>query len=786
MNERVAKLRAQSVNTKPYISAERAELITDFYQSGIAMEQSAPIVRGLALQYIMSRKYICINDGELIVGERGPAPKATYTYPELCCHTLEDFEIMARRSRTSFDVSDEVKKIYADRIIPFWKGKTMREKLFAAMSEDWHRAFEAGVFTEFMEQRAPGHAILDDKIYRKGLLDFQDDIAESMRKLDFLNDPQAFRKQQELQGMKLAIDAVLTLARRCAEKAEQLAAQQTDPLRRKELEEIAAVCRHVPAYPPRTFREALQAYWFVHLGVVTDLNVWDSYNPGRLDQHLYPFYKKELEAGTLTHQQARELLQCFWIKFNNQPAPPKVGITEEQSGTYTDFALINIGGVDPKTGQDAVNDVSYLILDVVEEMQLVQPSCCIQVSAKNPDRFLKRACQVIRTGLGQPSIFNTDVIIREMLHDGKTLFDARSGGPSGCVEVSAFGKESCTLTGYCNWPKIFELTLHNGQDPRTGLQLGPKTGRPETFTSFEQLLDAYKTQLNHFINIKIRGNQIIERLYAEWMPSPFMSVLVDDCIQRGKDYHDGGPRYNTTYIQGVGIGTLTDAMAAVKYHVFDRKTITMQTLLNALKANFSGLETLQKQLAQSPRYGNDDDYADSIAVDVFNIYYEAVNGRPNTKGGKYRINLLPTTVHIYFGEVTGALPNGRKAGLPVSEGISPSQGADTEGPTAVLKSAGKLDHARTGGTLLNMKFNPQVLEGEGLDKLVQLVRSYFRLDGHHVQFNVINRQTLLEAQKNPQQHRHLIVRVAGYSDYFVELGEGLQNEIIARTEQTVL
>jgi len=292
MNERVAKLRAQSVNTKPYISAERAELITDFYQSGIAMEQSAPIVRGLALQYIMSRKYICINDGELIVGERGPAPKATYTYPELCCHTLEDFEIMARRSKTSFDVSDEVKKIYADRIIPFWKGKTMREKLFAAMSEDWHRAFEAGVFTEFMEQRAPGHAILDDKIYRKGLLDFQDDIAESMRKLDFLNDPQAFRKQQELQGMKLAIDAVLTLARRCAEKAEQLAARQTDPIRKKELEEIAAVCRHVPAYPPRTFREALQAYWFVHLGVVTDLNVWDSYNPGRLDQHLYPFYKK--------------------------------------------------------------------------------------------------------------------------------------------------------------------------------------------------------------------------------------------------------------------------------------------------------------------------------------------------------------------------------------------------------------------------------------------------------------------------------------------------------------
>lgn len=786
MNERVAKLRAQSVNTKPYISAERAELITDFYQSGVTLEFSPPVVRGLALNYIMNRKHICINDGELIVGERGPAPKATYTYPELCCHTLEDFEIMARRARTSFDVSDDVKKIYAEKIIPFWKGKTMREKVFAAMSEDWHRAFEAGIFTEFMEQRAPGHAILDDKIYRKGLLDLQDEISESIRNLDFYNDPEAYAKLQELKGMKLAIDAVLTLARRYAQTAQQMAQSEPDPVRKKELEEIAAVCRHVPAYPPRTFREALQAYWFVHLGVITDLNVWDSFNPGRLDQHLYPFYKKELEAGTLTREQAKELLECFWVKFNNQPAPPKVGITEEQSGTYTDFSLINVGGVDPQTGQDAVNDVSYLILEVVEEMQLVQPSCCIQISAKNPDRFVKRACQVIRTGLGQPSVFNTDVIIREMLHDGKSLFDARSGGPSGCVEVSAFGKESCILTGYCNWPKIFEITLRNGRDPRTGVQVGPKTGDPETFTTFEQLRDAYKKQLHHFINIKIRGNQIIERLYAEWMPAVFMSTLVDDCIKRGKDYHNGGPRYNTTYIQGVGIGTLTDALTAVKYHVFDRKTLPMRTLLKALEANFDGMEDIRNLLRQAPCYGNDDDYADSVAVDLFNLYYDAVNGRPNTKGGRYRINLLPTTVHIYFGQVTGALPNGRKAGLPLSDGISPSQGADTNGPTAVLKSAAKLDHARTGGTLLNMKFTPQVLDGEGLEKLVHLIRSYFRLDGHHIQFNVVNRQTLLEAQKNPSQYRHLIVRVAGYSDYFVELGEGLQNEIIARTEQTAL
>lgn len=772
-----------SVETKPYISVERAELVTDFYQSGVPMQVSAPVARAMALKHIMENKAICVNEGELIVGERGPAPKATPTYPELCCHTLEDFEIMGKRCRTPYQVDDKVKKIYKEKIIPFWQGKTIREKVFASMTQEWLMAFEAGVYTEFMEQRAPGHAILDDKIYHRGLLDFQDDIAESLRRLDYLNDPEAWAKEQELKAMNLAIDAVLTLAKRYSEKCRQLSQQTANPVRKAELEKIADSCRHVPAYAPRTFHEALQCYWFVHLGVITELNVWDSYNPGRLDQHLWPFYQKELAAGTLTEETAKELLQSFWIKFNNQPAPPKVGITEEQSGTYTDFALINVGGVNPKTGTDAVNDLSYMILDVVEEMRLVQPSSCIQISAKNPDRFLKRACRVIRTGMGQPSVFNTDVILREMLHDGKTMEDARAGGPSGCVTISAFGKESCALTGYCNWPKILELALNNGFDPRTGKQVGPQTGDVETFESFDQVLSAYKTQLKYFLDLKVQGNNVIERLYAAFMPSPFMSVLVDDCIKRGKDYHDGGPRYNPTYIQGVGMGTLTDALTALKYHVFDKKNISISELLTALKNDFANDGRLQSMLEnQTPRYGCDDDYADVIATEVFNMYYNLLNGRPNTKGGKYRVNLLPTTVHIYFGEVTGALPHGRKAGMPLSDGISPTQGTNSHGPTAVIKSASKIDHSRTGGTLLNMKFNPQVLEGEGLDKLAHLVRGYFRLDGHHVQFNVINKDTLIEAQKNPQKHKDLIVRVAGYSDYFIDLGTDLQNEIIARTE----
>jgi len=648
MNPRVERLRRQSVETRPYLSAERARLITEFYQSDVPGKVSVPVGRALALKHLMEHKTVCINPGELIVGERGPAPKATPTYPELCCHSLDDLQILSHRERTRFEVSDEVCEIYEREMIPFWSGRTIRDRLFDLMSPAWHEAFEAGVFTEFMEQRAPGHAILDGKIYRKGFLEIKQEIAAAREKLDFLNDPEAYGKREELEAMEICVDALIHNAQRHAAAARELAETETDPERKAELLKIAEVCSHVPAHAPRDFHEALQCYWFVHLGVITELNTWDSYNPGRLDQHLDPFYVRGLEEGTLTREKAEELLQCFWIKFNNQPAPPKVGVTEEQSGTYTDFALINIGGVKPD-GSDAVNEVSYLLLDVVEQMQLVQPSACIQLSKRNPDRFLKRACRVIRTGLGQPSVFNTDVILKEMLHDGKSTADARAGGPSGCVTISAFGKESCTLTGYCNWPKILELALNDGCDPRTGRQLGPHTREAAGFRSLQEVLDAYKTQLRHFVELKIAGNNVIERLYAESMPSPFMSVLVDDCIARGKDYHNGGPRYNPTYIQGVGLGTLTDSLAAIEHHVFDQESVTLRQLLEAMRADFEGHEDLRQMLLhKTPNYGNDDDRADRIAEMVFEAYFDVLYVRPNTKGGHYRVNLLPTTVHVYF------------------------------------------------------------------------------------------------------------------------------------------
>lgn len=782
MNERVRYLRQKSLDAVPTMSIERAQIVTNAYKK-YQGKVSIPVLRAMVFKELCENKIICINDNELIVGERGPAPKATPTYPELCCHTIEDFEVMDAREKVFFKVSEDAKDVQKEEIIPYWEGKAMRNLLLNNMTQEWKDCYYAGIFTEFMEQRSPGHTVADGKIYQKGFLDFKKDIEDEISKLDFIKDPQAFTKHEELKAMSICCDAIITFGKRHAEKAIELAVTEKDENRKKELLKIAEVCTNIPAHAPKNFWEALQMYWFVHLSVITELNTWDAFCPGRLDQHLYPFYKEGTKNGALTEEEAIELLQLFWIKFNNQPAPPKVGITLKESGTYTDFANINNGGL-TIDGSDGVNDVTYMILDVIEEMRLLQPSSNIQLSKKNPDKFLKRALKILETGFGQPSIFNADAVIEEMLRAGKSIEDARCGGTSGCVETGAFGKEAYILTGYFNLVKVLEITLNNGLDTMTGKKLGIETGDPRDFKTYEELFEAFKKQLHHFIEIKIRGNNVMEKLYIDNMPCPFLSITVDDCIKKAKNYNAGGARYNTRYLQGVGIGTLTDSLASIKKHVFEDKRLTMGELLDVLEKNFEGREEIRQLfLNRTPKYGNDDDYADDIMKEAFNAYYNEVNGRPTVCGGTYRIDMLPTTCHVYFGEVTGATPDGRLSGVPQSEGISPVQGADRLGPTGVIKSAGKMDHLKTGGTLLNQKFSPSIVgTGESLDKWAQLVRTYFKMDGHHIQFNVVDAQTLRDAQKNPEDYRDLIVRVAGYSDYFNDLGEALQNEIIARTE----
>ena len=583
MNDRIRRLRQQNFDTPTTLSIERALIETEFYKQNYGTMPIA-MLRAQNFYEICKKKTIYIGPDELIVGERGPVPKAVPTFPELTCHSVEDLHTLDTRELQSYHISQEDIDTYEREVIPYWKGKTQRERIFNHVSREWEEAYHAGVFTEFMEQRAAGHTAMDGKMYREGLLDVKARIEDRIRRLDYIYDPEATDKQQELEAMAVSCDAAILFAERHAELAEQMAAKEENPQRRKELEKIADVCRWVPAHAPRDLWEAIQMYWFVHLGTVTELNGWDSMNPGHIDQHLFPFYQKGIDEGTLTRDDAKELLSCLWIKFNNQPAPPKVGVTALESGTYNDFTNINIGGVD-REGRSATNELSYMILEIQEELHELQPGLSIHIAENTPDDFLIEGIKVIRQGHGYPSIFNPDTYIKELMRDGKSLEDAREGGCSGCIEVGAFGKEAYLLTGYLNTPKILEITLNNGIDPETGKRLGLETGDPRAFKSFEELYDAWHRQMVYFVNLKLSVNNYIERMFSLYAPATFLSLYIDDCIEKGRDYYSGGARYNTTYIQCTGLGTITDCFTTLKKHVFEDHRYSMEEILDACRTN---------------------------------------------------------------------------------------------------------------------------------------------------------------------------------------------------------
>ena len=793
MNERIRRLRQQNFDTPTTLSIERALIETAFYKEHYGTMPVA-MLRAKNFYEICQKKTIYIGEDELIVGERGPKPKAVPTFPELTCHSVEDLHTLDTRDLQSYHISQEDIDTYEREVIPYWKGKTQRERIFNHVSKEWEEAYHAGVFTEFMEQRAAGHTAMDGKMYHTGLLDLKERIEKKIARLDYIYDPEATDKQQELEAMAVSCDAAILFAERHAQLAEEMAAKERNPQRKAELLKIADVCHRVPAHSPRDLWEAIQMYWFVHLGTVTELNGWDSMNPGHIDQHLYPFYKKGVEEGTLDREKAKELISCLWIKFNNQPAPPKVGVTALESGTYNDFTNINIGGVD-REGNSAVNDISYMILEVQEELHELQPGLSIHIAKNTPDDFLIEGVKVIRQGHGYPSIFNPDTYIQELVREGKTLEDAREGGCSGCIEVGAFGKEAYLLTGYLNTPKILEITLNNGVDPETGKKLGIETGEPRKFKDFEELYEAWHKQMIYFVNLKLSVNNYIERMFSLYAPATFLSLFIDDCIEKGKDYYSGGARYNTTYIQCTGLGTITDCFTTLKKHVYEEGRYTMDEILKALECNWGKDTSLAREYEKmrlyirnhTPFFGNDDNYADDIAVRVYEDLVKAIEGRPNTRGGKTQLNMLSTTCHNYFGSVCGATPNGRFAHFAISDGTSPAHGSDSHGPTAVVKSLGKLDQTKSGGTLLNVRFVPSLLKrDEDLKKFSSLIRTYFKFGGHHIQFNIVDTETLYDAQKHPDEYKDLLVRVAGYSDYFNDMTEQLQNEIIARTENNDL
>ncbi len=783
--ERIKELRDISDNQcDPCVSMERAVLLTEAYKK-YEGKVSIPVLRGLAFKYIMENRSLYIEQGALIIGEKGHKPWAAPTFPELCCHSLEDLDNMDQREKVFFHVSEEDRLIQKDIIIPYWKDRALMSQMEKLLPEEWHNLFGGGLYTEFLMQRGPGHTVADGKIYKKGYRDFIKDIETEISQLDFNHDLEALNKKEELEGMKLVCEGMIIFGKRYAQKARSLAEETTDEVWKNELLELAEVCDVVPEYAPKTFRQAIQMYWFTHIGVTVEMNNWDAYSPGKLDQHLEPFYDKEIAEGTLTRDEARELLENLWVQFNNQPAPPKVGITLKESATYTDFCNINTGALRPD-GTTGVSEVSYLILEVMDEMKLLQPSSNVQISKKSPEHFLREALKVSRKGWGQPAFYNSEAIIQELLYLGKSMDDIRESGiASGCVETGVAGQEAYVLTGYLNVPKALELVQNRGFDSYSNKQVGLDLGDPTKFTSYDDWYQAFRDQLNYIVDVKVAGNNLIERMYMEKMPVPLLSVITDDCIRSAVDYNAGGARYNTSYIQCVGIATITDSLAAIKKNVFEDKTISSEKLLEACKADFVGYdEVLDLVNNHTPKYGNDDDYADDLMKQVADTLQEVIAGRKTPKGATTVVEFLPTTCHVYFGQVMEASPNGRHANIPLPDGISPEKGADKNGPTAVIKSASKLDQLKTGGALLNQKFAPSVVAGEqGISHMASLIRSYFAMDGHHIQFNVIDRGTLIKAQENPKDYENLIVRVAGYSDYFNNLDKALQDEIISRTAQ---
>lgn len=781
LSPRVRRLLDNFHAARPEVFAERATLVTQAYAE--TEGQPMPLRRAKMMKRILDGVTVLIRDGELVVGCKTPAILGSPLYPEVACDWVEDeLDTMASRNEAPFHVSEETKRKLQDEVLEYWRGKQVYDRLMEALPPETLQALDEGLLFHYYLNRTIGHITVDyERVLKKGFLGLKAEVEKQRDNIDY-ETAGCLEKLHVLDAMTMCCDAAIRFAERYAEEAGRLADEERDPARRDELKQIAQVCRRIPAHPARTFREAIQSFWFTHLMLNLETNSY-AIGPGRFDQYLFPYYQTDIETGRLSKQEAWELLACLWIKFNELTVV-KEGGTAKASTTYNDFQNLNLAG-QTADGRDASNELSYLCLDVTGQLELPQPQVSVLISEKTPDQLILESSEVIRKGFGMPAVYNDDEKVQALLHKGKSLRDARLGGINGCVELVVPGKDYMASSGYLSIPKCLELALNDGVNPLTGSRLGPSTGDPLDFASFGELMEAFRQQLAHAIKVKTTYDGIAREAYARFCPVPFTSLLISDCIEEGRDYHNGGAHYNLPMICGVGTGTMADSLAAIKKLIYDEQDVPMEGLITALKVNFEGNERLRQRLLNCvPKWGNGDDYVDSLAHDVVEMFCDELAKHHNSQGVPYAANMIPTTTHIWFGSLTGATPDGRLSETPLSEGISPVQGMDQNGPTAVVRSMARLDHARCCGTLLNMKFHPSALKGEvGLNKFACLVRTYFKLGGHHMQFNVVSADTLRAAQDDPEAYRSLIVRVAGYSDYFIRLSRDLQDEIIARTEQ---
>jgi formate C-acetyltransferase len=708
-------------------------------------------------------------------------PRGSPVFPEINAWIEKDLDTIASRTDTPFFVSEETKKVLRDEVFPYWHGRQIYDRLLESVPQEIWDADKQGIIYNYFTSRTIGHITVGyAKVLSKGMIGIIADVEEKLTSLSY-EDPAYIHRKQFLESVATACESAVVFAHRHAAEARRLSQLEPDSERRAELEKTAEICERVPARPALGLQEALQSFWFTHLVLNLETD-GHAISPGRFDQYMYPFYRHSIDSGELTQEQAQELLDLLWVKFDEITLAKDSG-ESDTSSSYPEFQNLNIGGLTPD-GRDAVNDLSYMCLTALEHVKLPQPQLSAQISSKTSPKFLLRCCEVLRLGSGMPAMFNSDTITLGMVNRGKSLQDARSGSVNGCVSPHCDGKDRMASSGYFNLAKCLELALRDSARWGMGEQAGSMTGDPSRFSSFGDVVEAFRKQVSHFVDLKVKYDNIMRDTYAAYCPVPFTSAVIDDCIDKALDWHRGGARYNQAVISGVGVGTVADSLAGIKKHVFEDRTFTMDQLKLALEEDFQGHETLRQVLInKTPHYGNDDDYADDLAVLTQRIFCDEVEKHRDIQGANYWVNLLPTTAHIALGALTGATPDGRHAKVWLSEGVSPVQGHDRKGPTATCRSVGKLDHARCNGTLLNIRINPQCLNSrEDLHKIAALIRGYFDQGGHHIQFNIVDREVLRDAMEHPENYRNLLVRVAGYSDYFVVLSPDIQKEIISRTE----
>lgn len=781
--ERILRLREEILDSVPEICVERVVEYTKAYKNYEHLPQMAK--RAMAFENLLSNIPVYIRADELVVGAEGPVPGSVQVFPEVASTWIEE-EIDSFESRpvhSKFRISQENRQILKE-LLPYWRGKTVVDRGMALFPPEVKSMIDCGVFASVsglvlgLGHLLPNYSL----VLNKGLDSIAQEIAAMQKKLD-LTVPSNLEANMFYDAAIRVCKAVIRFAQRYSDRALEMAREESDQLRKAELLRISSICSRVPAQPAQTLHEALQSFWLVHLAVLLESN-GAGISPGRLDQYMYPFLERDVAEGRITYQEALELLECVWVKFNEINKLMDLALTDLIQ-SYPSRQNVVLGGLN-EFGLDATNDLSYLCLKATMDVKFPQPSLSTRYHMGSPQEFMIDVTKVILLGLGLPALFNDEAHIPSLMSRGVTLEDARNYALVGCVEPAPVGKCFPNAAGSkFNFAKCLELALNNGNDPVSGKRVGLQTGA--SFQTFEQFLSAYRDQIANAVKGLVVAENIIETAHREIAPLPWLSVLVEDCVEQGREVLTGGAKYNFTGPQGVGLATVTDSLAAIKKLVFDEQRTTLEELTDKLSSNFEGSERYRQMLINlAPKYGNDLDYADELAREAMEIFAREVEKYTNPRGGKFHAGMFPASANVSLGRIVAATPDGRRYGEPLSDGISPSQGRDSSGMTAVCNSVGKLNHFRTSnGTLLNQKISPTMLQTEeALAKLVSIIRAFFSKRTMHIQFNVVSSQMLLDAQQYPEKYRGLVVRVSGWSAFWASIDKTLQDEIISRTEQT--